>query len=837
MNLSDLFDINEFRELCESFTAVTGAVTAVLDLNGNVLVATGWQDICARFHRANPVTSARCLESDTVLAGQLRQGDAYNIYKCKNGLVDVAVPIIIAGEHVANFFTGQFFFEAPDKDYFLRQAKEFGFNGSAYLHALERAPIFSEKQVRSMMAFFTRLTKVMGEMGAAKLRFQQANVELQMSAAIIQSSEEAIIGKSLDGIVTSWNPGAEVMFGYTANEMIGKSISILFPPEQMNEEDEILKHLRRGEMVQHLEAVRICKDRTKIDISATICPIRDNAGNVIGASTIARNITERKRSETLLRESEQHFRTLANGGTTLIWTAGLDKLCNYFNEPWLRFTGRSLEQEMGNGWAEGVHPEDFDRCLATFVTSFDERKPFSMNYRIRHADGDYRWIRDDGNPRYDSMGDFLGYIGFCYDITEQINSAAELEQHRYHLEHLVEERTRDLGRAKEAAEAANIAKSRFLANMSHEIRTPMNAIVGMANILRREGVTSKQDDRLNKIDTAARHLLDIIDSVLDLSKIEAGKFVLEVSPVVLGSLMANVSSILSERARTKGLRLLIASEAVPANLLGDPTRVQQALLNYANNAIKFTEKGSVTLRAFVQEETAETVLLRFEVTDTGIGITPEAMSRLFTAFEQADSTMTRKYGGTGLGLAITRRLAELMGGQAGAESTPGVGSTFWFTAKLKKGYGTAASLAIADAEAAIRQRYSGNQILVVDDEPINREVAQTQLEAVGLSVDTAENGAEAFYMAQKTMYAAVFMDMQMPKLNGLEATQEIRRLPSYRDTPIIAMTANALAEDRALCIEAGMSDFLIKPFDPDTMFATLLRSLDQHSEKNGSATF
>jgi signal transduction histidine kinase/ActR/RegA family two-component response regulator len=382
--------------------------------------------------------------------------------------------------------------------------------------------------------------------------------------------------------------------------------------------------------------------------------------------------------------------------------------------------------------------------------------------------------------------------------------------------------------AKQAAEAANIAKSAFLANMSHEIRTPMNGIVGMANILRREGVTSKQAQRLDTIDASARHLLSVINDVLDISKIEAGKFELEEAPVVVSSLMANVSSILSERVKAKGIHLLIETEHLPHNLVGDPTRLQQALLNYATNAVKFTEQGTVTLRALNREETDESVLARFEVTDTGIGIEPNTMSRLFSTFEQADNSMTRKYGGTGLGLAITRRLAELMGGEAGADSTPGVGSTFWFSVKLKKGDEAAAPTATAvDAEAEIRRRYSGQRILVVDDEPINREVALMQLEAVNLVADTAEDGAEAVALATKNSYAAIFMDMQMPKLNGLEATREIRRLHGYRDTPIIAMTANAFAEDKERCLKAGMNDFLIKPFNPNELFATLLRSLNR----------
>ena len=420
------------------------------------------------------------------------------------------------------------------------------------------------------------------------------------------------------------------------------------------------------------------------------------------------------------------------------------------------------------------------------------------------------------------------------ELQERMQAEAEIRRLNADLEARVRQRTHDLEianqsliLAKEAAETANIAKSAFLANMSHEIRTPMNGIVGMCHVLRREGITQQQARRLDTIETSAEHLLGIINNILDLSKIEAGKFALEEVSVDIETLLANVSSILSERANAKGIRLVIQSDLLPRNLVGDLTRLQQALLNYATNAVKFTEKGTVTLRSLRQEETDDCAIVRFEVQDTGIGIAPEAMSRLFNAFEQADNSMTRKYGGTGLGLAITRRLAELMGGEAGAESTPGVGSTFWFTVKLKKGLqgNVAETETDLNAAALIRQRHHGSRILVADDVPVNREVAGLMLESVDLVVDLADDGAQAVALARKTNYRAIFMDMQMPNMNGLEATRCIREIPGYRNTPIIAMTANAFAEDRTKCLEAGMNDFLIKPFDPDTLFAVLLRSL------------
>jgi CheY-like chemotaxis protein len=363
--------------------------------------------------------------------------------------------------------------------------------------------------------------------------------------------------------------------------------------------------------------------------------------------------------------------------------------------------------------------------------------------------------------------------------------------------------------------------------MSHEIRTPMNAIIGLTHLLRRADPTPPQAERLDKIEVAANHLLSIINDILDLSKIEAGKLQIEHTNFELSAVLNHVRSLIAEQALIKGLALTVDPDAVPLWLRGDPTRLRQALLNYASNAVKFTERGSIALRAVLLDERDDGLWLRFEVQDTGVGIAAEKLGGLFRAFEQADTSTTRQYGGTGLGLAITKHLALLMGGDAGADSVPGRGSTFWFTAVVQRGHGAmpAVSKARKDAETELRSSFFGARLLLAEDDSINREVALELLHAVGLTAEVACNGREALRMAARAHYDLVLMDMQMPQLNGLDATRAIRRLPGWSEIPILAMTANAFSGERMACEDAGMNDFIAKPVNPDALYRTLLRWL------------
>ncbi|MBL8359819.1 MAG: response regulator [Rubrivivax sp.] len=414
------------------------------------------------------------------------------------------------------------------------------------------------------------------------------------------------------------------------------------------------------------------------------------------------------------------------------------------------------------------------------------------------------------------------------DISQRRRTELELERYRYGLEQLIEERTRELSRAKDAADQANRAKSSFLANMSHEIRTPLNVITGMVHLIRRSGVSPEQAMRLDQVQSASGHLLRVINAILDLSKIDADRFELSIARVSLPTLVSDVATLVRDRAEAKGLHLDTEIQQPDVPLLGDTTRLQQALLNYAANAVSFTPSGHIRLRVHVLREEERRVLLEFSVVDSGVGIAPEVLERLFRPFEQADNSLTRAHGGTGLGLAITRRLARAMGGDAGAESQPGRGSRFWFTAWLEKapaGPGGESPVSTAPPGAEVVPALPPQKLLLVEDDAVNRLIAQALLSQDGHVVDVAADGEEAVAMAEEADYDLILMDVQMPRMNGLEATRRIRSTARHAHTPIVALTANAFDDDRRACLEAGMNDFLGKPFDPPTLMQMLRRWL------------
>ena len=395
-----------------------------------------------------------------------------------------------------------------------------------------------------------------------------------------------------------------------------------------------------------------------------------------------------------------------------------------------------------------------------------------------------------------------------------------------------EERSKaELQASRDEAQRANAAKSEFLSRMSHELRTPMHAIMGMMTLARRRMLDSQGLDQLDKAKKAADHLLSVINDILDISKIEAGRLELEQLNFSLDDVLRNLVNLVGNRAAEKGIKLLIDKnlDGAGENLRGDPLRLGQILLNIVGNAIKFSDHGAIVVRIRRDEAAIDGMRLRFEVEDQGIGIDAEKQERLFLAFEQADGSMTRKFGGTGLGLAISKRLVQMMAGEIGVDSRPGQGSTFWFTAWFG---GT--EMAPVDlpkpaetAEYRLRRDFSGARVLLADDEPMGREIIQILLTDIGLAIDLADDGAKALDHARRQRYDLILMDMQMPNMNGIEATQAIRADSMNVTTPIVAMTANAFEEDRRACLAAGMNDHVGKPVEAETLFLTVLHWLLQ----------
>ncbi len=569
----------------------------------------------------------------------------------------------------------------------------------------------------------------------------------------------------------------------------------------------------------------------------------DPDGQLLRAVGVTQDITERKRQEAETIQARNQLQATLDAIPDLMFELDAEGRYCDFHSPRVELLAVSPDQLIGHTVAEVLPAEAAAVCLDALREAGERGHSAGRQFALPLPQGQ-RWFELSVARKQVAEGQMSRFVVLSRDITERKEFEQALQDHQARLETEVAARTRELAAARDAAEAASLAKSAFLANVSHEIRTPMNAIVGLSYLLRRAPQTPQQAERLTKIDEAAQHLLGIINDILDVSRSEAGLLVPEQEDFSLTAMMDQLRDLLGEAARAKGIALEIDVAGVPSWLRGDAVRLRQALFNYASNALKFTKQGRIVLRAHLLEEGGDGVHLRFDVEDTGIGIAPDMLPRLFRPFEQVDGSTTRRYGGAGLGLVITRRLAEMMGGEVGAESTPGVGSRFWFSVRLQRGHGPVPSseptLPPVDAgvqvEAELRRRHAGTRLLVAEDNDINREVALELLGAPGFRVDLAEDGAEAVAKASETDYALILMDLQMPRMDGIEATRAIRALPGYAEVPILAMTANAYSEDRQQSISAGMNDFVAKPVSPGQLYATLLRWLPENSTPGAAPT-
>jgi PAS domain S-box-containing protein len=614
-------------------------------------------------------------------------------------------------------------------------------------------------------------------------------------------------------------------FGKSSEQVMGLSVPEVLGPTLVAQQSGVLLRLFAGEIVTDVSEMQGSDGRIGHFWIHLLPDMHE--GSLRGYFFFATDITEIRRAEQRLSEmnlalvkAEKLSRLIADNvpGRVSYWDH--EARCRFVNRAYCEWHRKRPEDVIGRRIEEAFDAETVAPLAPLVQAALAGGHPsFERNEVGPDGSVAITWSQCVPDLR---DGRVQGFFVLVTDITPARQTERRLTELN---EALVLERDR--------AEHASQAKSAFLANMSHEIRTPLNAIIGLTHLLRRDIQAPQPFDRLGKVADAAQHLLQLINDILDLSKIEAGKLTLEQTEFDIGPLLQRVTSLVADKAREKQLDLQVEADGLPHRLRGDPTRLSQALLNLLSNAVKFTERGVVRLCVTQLDRAPGACRLRFEVIDSGIGIGAATLPSVFSAFEQADSSTTRRFGGTGLGLAITRRLVELMQGEVGASSEIGVGSRFWFCAEFEivsenaehvHGIGVGASGA---AELQLRERHAGALVLLAEDNEINQDVAIELLSSAGLVVDVAENGQQALEMAQRKPYALILMDMQMPVMDGLQSTRCLRALPALVDVPILAMTANAFSEDRQACIDAGMNDHIAKPVDPETLYEVLLRWLSR----------
>ncbi|RDC62398.1 PAS domain-containing hybrid sensor histidine kinase/response regulator [Adhaeribacter pallidiroseus] len=647
------------------------------------------------------------------------------------------------------------------------------------------------------------------------LLVQQALVESETrNRAVLNTAMESIISINRKGEILEFNPAAEKTFGYRREEVIGKKLhDVIIPPRVRRGHDSgFHRFLQTGESnlmgrVLELTAMRANGEEFPVEVSIT-ASIELNIPIFTG---IIRDISERKAAEDALRRSEKQFRVITENMTDLVCLHEPDGKIIYISPSVQDILGFKPEELIHTSPYALIHPADKSR-LITYVVEVLSGNPSvkNMEYRVQQKDGNYIWVDTGVRPIFNEAGKTVEVQTVSRNITTRKKTERKLKK------------------AKKAAEISAMAKESFLANMSHEIRTPLNGILGMAGLLTKTALNDAQQKYLNIIDYSARNLLVIINDILDLAKIESGKLILEQIPFNIQELLQSTQQALEYKAEEKDILLIVKSfNLANPYVVGDPHRLTQVLLNLVSNAVKFTSQGVVVIRTDILEETATHFKFLITVKDTGIGIPKEKQELIFDNFTQADPHTSRNYGGTGLGLTICKNLIEMQGGRIWVESVPGQGSEFKFELAFQKAAPAQIEKVISDIEHIDYSSLGPLHILLAEDNEVNQFLAKSIMQNWGFTIDVAKNGKEAVTLATNRDYDLILMDIQMPEVSGTEATHLIRQLPNPQkaNTPIIALTANALKGDAERFIAAGMNDYVAKPFDESKLFQKIAANL------------
>lgn len=702
------------------------------------------------------------------------------------------------------------------------------------------------------------ITALSNALNNASSRLHQYDLALKKSEEqvrlLLESTAEAIYGVDLNFICVFANPACARLLGYTDPKMmIGQPVGDVINLTNKHGIP-LSKHccpfnttLDSGNSMHSEDVSVLLKDNRLIPVELWSYPIK-NAATLVGAVVTFVDISERKHAQEALWESEQIFRDLAENIQSVFWMVSPDRSKTIYISPaYEEIFGLSCQSlyDDPSSWLTAIHPDDRPPIVQS--VSSERVSTYDREYRIIRPDGSLRWIRDRAFPVYGQNGELRRITGVAVDVTKRMEAEMQAREHQAALavQAALEQQNIELETARLQALHASRVKSEFLANMSHEIRTPLNAIIGFTQLLKRTPINNAQRSYVNTVEQSADILLNIINDILDFSKIEAGKLFLQHVHFTVHECIDHVFRLLEPRAMNKGLDLLPLVSCDPHQpLIGDPTRLKQVLINLVDNAIKFTPAGNIVVRASVQHETNDSVVLHFSIKDTGIGIEANKQTSLFSNLSQIDSSTTRMYGGTGLGLAICKKLIEQMQGQIGMESQNGIGSTFWFTVPCAKQYSVQSSNTLPAATGLGNKEHTlhtpisninalGNtDILVADDNEINRHLLALVLKEQGALVTVAENGSQTIDHARTKHFDVIILDIHMPVINGIEAAKRLRQLNI--STLIVGLTADALIHDREDISPGLFDELLIKPINDHTLADKIVAWVQQSKKMHRS---
>jgi PAS domain S-box-containing protein len=618
----------------------------------------------------------------------------------------------------------------------------------------------------------------------------------QLLALIVESSNDPIISKSLDGIIQSWNAAAERLFGYTAEQAVGRHITLIIPPDRIAEEDHIIATLKAGKRIEHFDTVRLHQDGRPIQVSLTISPIKDEAGRVIGASKIARDITVQRQQAEALRRSEERWRTMAEALPNLLWTDLPDGQCDWLSSQWRTYTGIPESELLGLGWLEKViHPDDRARTLACWEAACADQGDYDLEYRIRRHDGEYHWFKTRGVPIRDPQGKIVYWFGTCTDIE-------------------------DVKRLEAALREADRRKDEFLATLAHELRNPLAPIRNALQIIRLSPDRQAREQARVMMERQLEQMVRLVDDLLDVSRITRGKLELRREQVPLAAVIDSAVETSRPMIDHLGHELTVTLPAQSVIVDADLTRLAQVFSNLLNNSAKYTNRGG-RIRLTAERQGSDVAV---SVKDTGIGIATDQLSRVFEMFSQVDDSLDRSHGGLGIGLTLVKRLVEMHGGRIEARSE-GLGKGAEFIVCLPVVVG-ASEPQPASGKDGFAVPKSSLRILIVDDSRDGANSLALLLRIMGNDTRTAYDGQEGVAVSGQFRPDVVLLDIGLPKLNGYEACRRIREQPWGKDIVLIAVTGWGQEEDRRRSREAGFDHHMVKPVDPQALMK-LLAGLQQ----------